>query len=81
MDEPSKDDRAIREELMGVLTREPWSDMSHLNIVVMDGVVHFWGLVNSEQQREALKVAAENAVGVREIVDHMLIAATLTSPE
>ncbi len=81
MDAPSKDDRAIREELMGVLRNERWSDMSHLNIVVMNGVVHFWGLVNSEQQREALKVAAENISGVGEVVDHTLIAVSLTSAD
>lgn len=75
--EPSKDDRAIREELLKALTGAKWSDMSHLNVVVRDGTVHFWGLVNSEAQREALEVAAEEIPGVRGVVDHTLVATSL----
>ena len=70
IDVPSRDDRTIREALMAQLEKAPWSDMSHLNIVVLDGTVHFWGVVRSDAQREALKVAAENVPGVTEVVDH-----------
>ena len=45
-------DRAIREELMMVLKSESWPDMSQLNVVVLEGTVHFWGLVNSDAQSE-----------------------------
>ena len=69
---PSTDDRGIREELLEVLRGEQWSNMSHLNVVVIGGVVHFWGLVGSDAQREALKVAAQGIVGVRDIVDRTL---------
>ncbi len=74
----SKDDRAIREELHAELQAERWSNTSHLNIVVKNGVVHFWGLINAESQREALKVAAENISGVKDVIDHTINAATLT---
>lgn len=77
----SKDDRAIREELMKVLKSESWPDMSHLNIVVLHGTVHFWGLVNSDSQRDALRVAAEGISGVRQVVDHTLNATTLVGAE
>jgi CBS domain-containing protein len=76
---PTKDDRTIREELVRVLKDERWSGMVHLNIVVVDGTVHFWGLVNSETQRNALKVAAESLSGVSEVVDHTIIASTITA--
>jgi osmotically-inducible protein OsmY len=39
--------------------------------VVSDGVVHLWGVVRSEEQRRALRVAAEGTSGVREVVDHL----------
>jgi osmotically-inducible protein OsmY len=32
--------------------------------------VHFWGAVNSEEEREAMRVAAENITGVRGVKDH-----------
>lgn len=77
----SKDDRAIREELMTVLKSESWPDMSHLNVVVLKGTVHFWGLVNSDAQRDALQVAAEGISGVRQVVDHTLDATNLVGAE
>ena len=77
----SKDDRAIREELVKVLKSESWPDMSHLNVVVLRGTVHFWGLVNSDAQRSALRVAAEGIPGVRQVMDHTLDAGTLLGAE
>ena len=78
-DVPTRDDRSIREALMDQLKGEPWSDMSHLNIVVLDGTVHFWGIVSSDTQRTALKVAAENIPGVTEVVDHTHRTMTLVT--
>lgn len=67
---PSASDRSIREALMQSLEDEPWSDSSHLNVVVLDGVVHYWGLVGSKAQSKALRVAAENIPGVKDVIDH-----------
>jgi CBS domain-containing protein len=64
-------DAAIRAKIEERLKDEPWADLSRLNIVVADGVVHLWGLVGSEEQRRALKIAAETVSGVREVVDHL----------
>ena len=35
-----------------------------INMVVTDGKVHFWGFVESDEQRGAMRVAAENIPGV-----------------
>ncbi len=69
-DTPSGDDRALRANVLASLKHQPWSDLPHLNVVVKDGVVHYWGRVHSEEARQALKVAAENVPGVRSVVDH-----------
>jgi osmotically-inducible protein OsmY len=42
-----------------------------INVVVRDGVVELWGAIVDERQREALKVAAENIPGVKEVRDHL----------
>jgi osmotically-inducible protein OsmY len=42
-----------------------------INVVVCDGVVELWGAIVDERQREALKVAAENVPGVKEVKDHL----------
>lgn len=70
MDSPSSDDRSIRDTLLKTLEGEAWSDLSHLNVVVLEGVVHYWGLVRSDAERQALKVAAEEITGVHDVVDH-----------
>ena len=75
--QPSGGDRGIRDKLLEVIGRERWSDASHLNVVVLDGIVHFWGLVHSTAERDALIVAAEEIPGVKGVVDHTFHGVTL----
>ena len=66
-------DLELRTALEKRLADETWVDLSRLNIVVSDGVVHLWGLIRNEEQRRALKIAAESISGVRGVVDHLTI--------
>ena len=63
-------DRLIRDRLLAELRRQEWASSVESNVVVSDGVVHFWGTVGSEEERRALRVVAENIPGVRGIEDH-----------
>jgi CBS domain-containing protein len=65
------DDLDLRTAIENRLRDEPWIDLSRLNIVVSEGVVHLWGIVRSEEQRRALKIAAESISGVRAVEDHL----------
>jgi CBS domain-containing protein len=65
------DDLAIRNRIEQRLRQEPWADLSRLNIVVSEGVVHLWGVLGSDEQRRALKIAAESVPGVKGVVDHL----------
>jgi osmotically-inducible protein OsmY len=40
------------------------------NVTVRDGTVHLWGYVGSENERRALRIAAERIPGVKEVRDH-----------
>ena len=40
------------------------------NVTVNNGIVHLWGYVGSENERKALRIAAERISGVREVRDH-----------
>jgi len=73
----TQDDRVIRDQLLAVLKREPWADTHLLNILVSDGVVHLWGLVGSDAEQKALRVAAETIPGVRGVEDHLHLSRTL----
>jgi len=66
------DDRQIRQRLQDELSHQAWVESALLyNIVVEEGVVHFWGLIRSETERQATIVAAENIPGVKKVVDHL----------
>ncbi len=40
------------------------------NVTVCGGIVHLWGYVGSENERRALRIAAERIPGVKEVRDH-----------
>jgi CBS domain-containing protein len=44
---------------------------SLIDVVVHDGVVHLWGAVESDAEKEALEVAAEGTSGVSSVVNHV----------
>lgn len=68
-----QDDRAIRHQFLEMLKKEPWTDTHLLSVVVDDGVIHLWGLVHSNEERRALRVAAETIPGARGVEDHLCL--------
>jgi CBS domain-containing protein len=70
-------DGAIRTRLCAELERQSWWRDSASNVIVADGVVHYFGTVNSEDQRQAARVAAENVPGVRAVEDHRVPIAVI----
>jgi CBS domain-containing protein len=65
------DDRTIRDEVARVLEREAPATHGPLNVTVTNGVVELWGLVESEEARLAIRVAAENVAGVVAVKDNL----------
>ena len=51
--------------------------LSEGRVVVSDGIVHLWGIVGSDEERRALRVAADNTPGVRGVEDHTEFAPAL----
>lgn len=70
----SADDQGIRRELLAELERQDWWRIDRANVIVTDGVVHFWGMVDSDDARPAARVAAENVPGVRGVDDHRFVS-------
>ncbi len=68
---PSSDDRTIRETIIETVRQEGWVTHGTLNVLVDNGVVELWGWVDSPEERQALKVAAENVTGVKEVRDRL----------
>jgi CBS domain-containing protein len=64
-------DTEIRKKLMDKLKSQPWAHTELLTLTVSDGVVNLWGIVTSETERKAIRVAAEEMPGVQAVNDHM----------
>jgi CBS domain-containing protein len=65
----STDDRAIRVKLVAELERQRWADLLSKDIVVRNGIVRLGGVVESEEERHALRVVAANVPGVKRVKD------------
>ncbi len=77
--EQSKSDEAIRQELVTELERQPWWHRDWAVVTVADGVVQFRGVIDSQEEKRAARVAAENVSGVRKVEDLRQRYADITS--
>jgi CBS domain-containing protein len=68
-------DRTIREQLLAELRRQQWANIWAADIMVRDKVVHLWFSADeSEAERQAVRVAAENVPGVLRVEEHIVPA-------
>ena len=71
VDTPSHRDQEIREQVLAHV-RERQPNGKHLvNVLVADGVVHLWGVVDTDEEREATRLIAESIAGVRSVKSHV----------
>lgn len=66
----SSDDQSIRRKILAELKANDLL-FPNASIVVTNGIVHLWGAVQSDVEREALRVAAEDIDGVQGVEDHL----------
>ena len=71
-------DSVIRSKVISSLTKEPWAVMQQFNVTVHDGVVELWGIVELENQKEAIRVAAEITPGVRSVTNNLSVGTIVT---
>jgi CBS domain-containing protein len=65
------DDSAIRDNIMKRLADERWTRPALLSVIVQDGSVNLWGMVESSNEKEAVLVLAEATPGVRTVNDNL----------
>ncbi len=71
------DDRALREAVIKSMKSQPWTPDLTVNVTVEKGEVSLYGLVSSEDERQALRVAAEEVAGVGKVRDHLSVNTAL----
>jgi CBS domain-containing protein len=66
-------DSMIRKRIMAHFKSEQWSKHSLLNATVQGGTVKLWGIVDSEAEKEAARLAAEQLAGVQAIENNVIV--------
>jgi len=74
-------DSMIREDVLRRLGAEPSSRTSRLNVIVHDGTVELWGVVRSQAEKKAVRVAAELTPGVRAVNDNLIVQSIMSRPK
>jgi CBS domain-containing protein len=67
------DDAEIREKVLTQLNAESWMRTLLVNVIVQEGTVELWGIVDSALEKKAVRVAAEVIPGVRAVNDNLVI--------
>jgi CBS domain-containing protein len=63
------DDAGLREAILLTMTGHRWA-LPRENVIVKDATAHLWATARSDEERRAIRVAAETVPGVNEIVMH-----------
>jgi CBS domain-containing protein len=64
-------DRDIKHRLEAALAKEPWWNKRACSVNVVGGIAHLWGICESPEEREAIRVMAENISGVAGVKNHI----------
>ncbi|WOD13468.1 BON domain-containing protein [Paraburkholderia kirstenboschensis] len=64
------DDASLRDAIVLEMRGKRWA-LPKQGVLVKDGVVHLWGVIESKEERRAIRVAAEGVPGVRCVESHL----------
>jgi CBS-domain-containing membrane protein len=71
-EENATSDQEIRDAILIEVRDQSWAPKATLDVQVRNGLVELHGAITDERLRDAIKVAAENVTGVREVHDHLI---------
>ena len=71
--EASVDDLTLHGNILEQLRSKPWVDPSTISILVNNGSVELWGIVDSETEKNAIRVAVEVMPGVRQVANKLVV--------
>jgi len=67
-------DEVLRKVIVSNLRKLPWTTaMAMVDVIVDHGVVNLWGVVRNEEEKNAVRVAAEGPPGVQAVNDHLRV--------
>jgi CBS domain-containing protein len=69
-DDAPVSDREIAEAIVAALHGKRWA-LPKENVIVVDGVAHLWGMIQSDEEEKALCIAASEVKGVKHVQAHL----------
>jgi CBS domain-containing protein len=67
-------DETLRKVIVLNLRKLPWTTaLTMVDVIVDHGVVNLWGVVGNEEEKNAIRVAAEGTPGVQAVNDHLRV--------
>lgn len=64
-------DRDIRDAILKEVDENTGVWVDRINVIVTDGAVQVWGIVESQEEKMAVQVAAENTPGVKSVENNL----------
>jgi CBS domain-containing protein len=71
------DDMTVRDDVERTLNDQPWASTGTTAVTVNKGKVELWGIVESEAERDATRIALETVSGVVSVEDHRGLRSTV----
>jgi CBS-domain-containing membrane protein len=69
----SVDDLTLHSNIIEQLRSKSWADPTTISVIVNDGAVELWGIVDSETEKDAIRVAVEVTPGVRQVLNKLVV--------
>ena len=70
VDAGSHDDASLRDAIVHEMDGQRWG-LPRQGVLVKDGVAHLWGVIDSEEEKHAIRIAAESVPGVKRVESHL----------
>jgi len=78
VDSASHDDVSLRDAIVLEMHGQPWG-LPKQGVLVKDGVAHLWGVIESEEEKRAIRIAAEGVPGVKHVESHLVFPSVMPS--
>jgi CBS domain-containing protein len=72
-------DKSLHDSVLAQLQANAWAGASQINVEVNEGAVQLWGVVNSEAEKNAIRVLAEAIPGVRAVTSNLVVRQLMTA--
>jgi osmotically-inducible protein OsmY len=68
---PPPDDVTLRDHVIAELKGQAWGEDGRITVTVANSAVQLDGVIFDQRERDAMRVAAENVPGVKQVIDKL----------